>query len=100
MDKDQPDSGIVISADKIVLLFGLVTQICAIVWIVAIMHSSTEYNKESLKEINSKLTTAFTKVDTEVSDIRVRLRAAEKEISIMSSIMDIEFRRRNNEINE
>lgn len=89
----QEKNKIEIGTDKITLFISLIAQICVIVWIVAIMQSSTNHNKENLKEIKTLLNYRFKEADNEISDLRVRLRAAEKEISIMSSIMEIEIRR-------
>ena len=76
-----------ISIERLALIFGMIVQVIIGVWIVAVMHSSVSYNKEELKEINGKL-------NNELNDTKVRLRAAEKEISIMRSIFELEMTRR------
>ena len=76
-----------LTLEKLAIIFGLVIQISAMVWLVAVLYSSVEFNKEELKDINDKLA-------LELSDLKVRLRAAETEVSILNSIIDLEVRRK------
>lgn len=80
----------VVTLEKIAIISGLIIQISAMVWLVAVLYSSVEFNKEELKEINSKLA-------LELSDVKVRLRAAETEVGIMNSIINLELKRKNND---
>jgi len=74
-----------LSGEKISVVMGMVVQIAAVVWMMAVLYSSVNYNKDELEEINAKLSNEF-------SDLKVRMRAAEREISIMDSIIDMELR--------
>ena len=85
MSEEKGSVGITI--EKIAIIFGMLIQISAMVWVVAVLYSSVEFNKEELQDINDKLA-------LELTDLKVRLRAAETEVGIMNSVIDHEIRRK------
>ena len=76
-----------IGAEKLAVIIAMIVQICGIVWLIAVLYSSVNYNKDELREINDKLS-------NELNDIKIRMRAAEKEISIIDKIMEMEKRKK------
>ena len=86
MTEEQSDKIVGMSAEKVAVIIGLIAQIAMIVWMAAVLYSSVNYNTSELEEINSKLT-------HELNDLKVRLRAAEKEITIMDKIIELELRK-------
>ncbi len=80
-------SAVGLSLERLAIILGLLIQVSGLVWLIAVLYSSVEFNKSQLEDIDDKLA-------VELSDLKVRLRAAETEVTILNSIIDLEVRRK------
>ena len=74
-----------LNLNNIAIVVALLVQIGGLAWVAATMNSAIYHNQESLREINSKLS-------SDLDQTELRLRVAEQELFILKTLVEIELK--------